>query len=66
MTSIPLIVKTSECKQFKCFYLKNKTFFSGVFSAFVESALNLEHFQKKMTLIAYVFPKLPTTKDMLR
>ena len=40
--------------------------FSGFFSAFFESALNFEHFQKKMTLIAYVFPKLPTTKDVLR
>ena len=36
------------------------------FSAVFESALNLEHFQKKMTLIGYVFPKLPTTKDVLR
>ena len=31
---------------------------SELFSAFSESALNFEHFQKKMTLIAYVFPKL--------
>ena len=35
-------------------------------SAFFESALNFELFQKKMTLIAYVFPKLPTTKGVLR
>ena len=40
--------------------------FSWVFSAFFEGALNFEEFQKKMTLMAYVFPKLPTTKDMLR
>ena len=40
--------------------------FSQIFSAFFASALNLEHFQKKMTLIAYVFPKLPTTKNLLR
>ena len=40
--------------------------FSGSFSAFFESALNFEHFQKTMTLIAYVFPKLPTTKNVLR
>ena len=40
--------------------------FSKFFDAFFESALNIEHFQKKMTLIAYVFPKLPTTKDVLR
>ena len=32
--------------------------FSQFCSAFSESALNFEHFQKKMTLIAYVFPKL--------
>ena len=31
--------------------------FSQFFSAFFESALNFEHFQKKMTLIAYVFPR---------
>ena len=40
--------------------------FSQFFSAFFESALNFEHFQKKMTLIAYVFAKLPTTKNVLR
>ena len=40
--------------------------FSQFFSAFFESALNFEHFQKKMTLIGYVFPKLPTTKHLLR
>ena len=40
--------------------------FSQFFSAFFKSALNLEHFQKKMTVIAYVFPKLPTTKNVLR
>ena len=39
--------------------------FSELFGAFLESAFNFEHFQKKMTLIAYVFPKLPTTKDVL-
>ena len=40
--------------------------FSRFFSAFFESALNFEHFQKKMTLIAFVFFKLPTTKNVLR
>ena len=40
--------------------------FSRFFAAFFKSALNFEHFQKKMTLIAYVFPKLPTTKNVLR
>ena len=40
--------------------------FSQSFSAFFKSALNFEHFQKKMTLIAYVFTKLQTTKNVLR
>ena len=40
--------------------------FSQFFSAFFESALNFEHFQKKRTFIAYVYPKLPTTKNLLR
>ena len=44
---------------------KEEIFFK-FFSAFFESALNSEHFQKKMTLIAYVFPKIPTTKNVLR
>ena len=44
---------------------KQRIFFP-CFSAFFESALNFEHFQKKMTLMAYVFPKLPTTKNVLR
>ena len=45
---------------------QKRKIFSRSFSAFFESALNSEHFQKKMTLIAYVFPKLPTTKNLLR
>ena len=40
--------------------------FSQFFSAYIESALNFEHFQKKRTFIAYLFPKLPTTKNLLR
>ena len=40
--------------------------FSEFSCAFFESALSLEHFQKKMTLIAYVFPKLTTNKNVLR
>ena len=47
--------------------LSQKTnIFFEFFSAFFESVLNFEHFQKKMTVIAYVLPKLPTTKDVLR
>ena len=36
--------------------------FSQFFSPFLKPTLNFEHFQKKMTLIADVFPKLPSQK----
>ena len=45
---------------------QKQNIFSEFFSAFFKSALNFEHFEKKMTLIAYVFPKLPTKKKVLR
>ena len=44
---------------------KKQKISSQFFSAFFESALNFEHFQKKRTCIAYLFPKLPTTKNLL-
>ena len=40
--------------------------FSQFFSAFLKSTLNFEHFQKKMTLIADVFPKLPSPNEVIR
>ena len=46
------------CQEPKCF--------SELFSAFYESALKFGKFQKNMSVTAYVFPKLPTTKDVLR
>ena len=45
---------------------QKQTIFSQFSSAFLESALNFEHFQIKMTLMGYVFPKLPTTKIVQR
>ena len=40
--------------------------FSQFFSSFLKSTLNFELFQKKMTLIEDVFPKLPSTKKVIR
>ena len=54
-------MQTSQMHLFQ----KQNVFFP-FFSAFFESALYFEHFQKKMTLMAYVFPKLPTTKNVHR
>ena len=45
---------------------RKQKIFSRFLSAFFKSALNFEHYQKNMTLIAYVFPKLTTTKNVLR
>ena len=44
---------------------KQKTFFE-FFSAFLKSTLNSEHFQTKINLIADVFPKLPSPKNVIR
>ena len=40
--------------------------FSQFFSPFLKSILNFEHFQKKMTVIANVFPQLPSPKKVIR
>ena len=45
---------------------QKENIFFEFFSAFFESELNFENSQKTMTLIAYVVPKLTTTKDVLR
>ena len=47
-------------------FSQKQKIFSQFCAAFFESSLNLEHFQKKRTFIAYVFPKLLTTKNLLR
>ena len=44
---------------------KQKTF-SEFLSAFLKFALNFEHSEKKMILIADVFPKLPSPKKVIR
>ena len=40
--------------------------FSQLYWAYFKSTLNFEHFEKRMTLIAYVFPKLRTRKSVVR
>ena len=66
MKSVPLLVETSECKQFKCIYLKNKAFCLNLFLGFSNLHKISNIFKKKMTLIDYVFPILPTTKNVLK
>ena len=61
-----LIRRENWMQTFQMHLSQKQNVFSQFFSAFFESSLNFEHFQKNMTLIAYVFPKLPTTKYVLR
>ena len=44
---------------------KQKTVFE-LFCSFFKSTSKFEHFQKKMTLVTYVFPKLLISKDVVR
>ena len=39
---------------------------SDFFSPYLKSRLNFEHIQKKMTLMANVFPKLWTSQNVVR
>ena len=61
----PLISKDKSMQTIQMHLSHKQKYFSEFFSPFFESALNIEHFQKKMTLIAYVFSKLPTAIEVL-
>ena len=41
---------------------QNQKNFSDVFTTFLKSSLNFQHFETKMTIIDFVFPKLRTPK----
>ena len=45
---------------------KRQIFFWQSWAPFVNSESNFEHFETKMTVIAYVSPKLRTAKDVVR
>ena len=60
-----LISKNKSMQTIQMHLSQKPNIFSQLFCAFFEFVLNFEHFPKKTTLIAYVFPKLPTTKDVL-
>ena len=40
--------------------------FSQLVSAFLKSRLSFEHFQRKKALLAYVFPKSQTPKNVVK
>ena len=61
-----LISKDNWMQTIQMHLFQKQNLFSQFFSAFFEYALNFEHFQKKMNLIADVFPKFPSPKYALR
>ena len=61
-----LICKDKWMQTIQMLLSQKQNIFSQFVSAFFEFALNFEHFQIKMTLMPYVFLKLPTPKDVLR
>ena len=61
-----LLYKDNLLQTFQILLSHKQKTFSEFFSAFLKSTLNFEHFQKKMTLIADVFPKLPSPKKVIR
>ena len=61
-----LISKHNSMQTIQMHLSQKQKIFSQFFSEFFEFALNFEHFQKKMTLIASVFPKLLTLNNVLR
>ena len=63
MKSILLVVVRTYGSQLLCNYLRNKKPFLDFFSHFSKSTSKFEYFEKKITLIAYVFPKLRTVKN---
>ena len=67
MPSILLNNARISDSQFECNYLKNDKLFLAFVAAFMDSASNFKHFQKKkMIEIGNVFPKLQTVKILLR
>ena len=61
-----LISKEKWMETIQMHLSQKRMIFSEFFSAVFECTLNFQYFQKTMTLIADVFPKLPTTKHVVR
>ena len=61
-----LLYKDNLLQPIQILLSKKQKTFSEFFSPFLKSTLNFERFQKNMTLIADVFPKLPSPKKVIR
>ena len=61
-----LLYRENLTQPIQIFLFQTEKIFCQFFSPFLKSTLNFEHFQKKITLIADVFPKLPSPKKVIR
>ena len=66
MTSILFLIETILTQLINMKLSQKQKAFSWIFFAFLKSILAFEHFQKVMNLIADGFPKLLTTRNMVR
>ena len=64
MTSIPFEICRISSNNFNCIISKTKDF-SAIFIAFLKPASNLQPFEKKVSLLVSVFPKLLTQKEVV-
>ena len=60
-----LLYKDNLLQQIQILLSQKQKTFSQFFSPFLKSTLNFQHFQKKLNLIADIFPKLPSTKIVI-
>ena len=52
-------------QQLEAPYLKNKRLFLDFLMTFLKCALNLEHLEKKISILAELFPELWTPKEVV-
>ena len=66
MTSILFLTEVIYCNILRFIYIRNEKHFLDVFFHFPNLESVLKIFKKKMTLIAHVFLKLRTQKNVIR
>ena len=66
ITSILFLIETIYSKIFRCNYIRNEKYFLNFSLNFFNLNLVLNIFKKQMTLIADVFLKLGTPKEVVR
>ena len=61
-----LLIRNKSTQEIQMQLYQKQFFFSELFAWPLKSSWSFEHFKKQMTLIADVFPKLRTSKNVVR